>query len=49
MAVIIYLESNQISDIKPLTGLSKAIRLDLNNNQISVKNCPVNPVSICKF
>jgi Leucine-rich repeat (LRR) protein len=43
------LDDNQISDVKPLTGLTNLTRLSLEKNKILVKVCPIKPASICKF
>jgi Leucine-rich repeat (LRR) protein len=41
--------STQISDVKPLAGLTNLTTLSLRENQIAVKICPVKPESICSF
>ena len=42
------LDSNQISDIKPLAGLTNLTMLFLMKNPISAKVCPVE-ASVCTF
>ena len=43
------LSRNQISDIKPLSNLTKLTEVDLTKNPLIVKQCPLKPESICKF
>jgi len=40
---------NQIKDVTSLAGLNKLTNLDLRRNSFTVKVCPLNPASICKF
>jgi internalin A len=46
---VLSLLSNQVRDVKPLAKLINLTQLNLGDNPISVKNCPIKPVSICKF
>ena len=45
----LFLIDNQISDIKPLAGLTNLTNLYLRGNQLDRKFCPVKPESICSF
>ncbi|MFN7383987.1 MAG: leucine-rich repeat domain-containing protein [Dolichospermum sp.] len=40
---------NQISDIQPLSNLTKLTEVDLTKNPLTSKQCPLKPESICKF
>ena len=40
---------NKISDIKPLSNLTKLTEVDLAKNPLTSKQCPLKPESICKF
>jgi internalin A len=48
---LIYLDlkKNKISDIKPLSNLTNLTSLDLEENLLISKQCPLQPVSICGF
>jgi len=46
---LLMLEKNQISDIKPLQGMTKLIFLTLSGNPITPKICPLKPESICQW
>jgi hypothetical protein len=44
------LNNNQITDLKPLSGLTNLTFLTFNNNSsLTDKTCPVKPESICTF
>ena len=43
------LEVNKISDIKPLSNLTNLTSLDLAENPLISKQCPVEPEYICRF
>lgn len=43
------LNSNRISNVKPLAGLTNLKGLNIGENPIAVKVCPVKPESICEF
>ncbi|MEW6495768.1 MAG: leucine-rich repeat domain-containing protein [Cyanobacteriota bacterium] len=46
----LFLVDNQITDLKPLSSLTKLKALALDNNQtLTDKTCPVKPESICRF
>jgi hypothetical protein len=41
--------SDRISNIKPLSSLTKMINLQLQDIAIASPICPIQPVSICQF
>ncbi|WP_333168744.1 leucine-rich repeat domain-containing protein [Microcoleus sp. AT3-A2] len=45
----LYLDKNQISDIKPLASLTNLKKLHLNGNPIAPEICPLKPESICQW
>jgi internalin A len=45
----LYLDRNQIVDIKPLAQLRNLTQLYINRNQLAIKTCPLKPESICRF